>query len=179
MANREFVDRIGMIMCIIIGFMLFVISATAFNDIPNNCTSNIVRDGFTVILVLSVILITSGITYFICTRYNKCYEGGEKTDRSDFYIYMMSGLSLIMTVLSVVVAVEVKGDCANDSLKFKAWLSFGLSFVILLFSGGASYYMDYVIPGQSVIPKEQQQQSTWGGGGYGGRQPLIPYLKPK
>lgn len=147
MAKREFVDQVVMIMTFLIGCVLFVTSANAFPNIPADCDENIVMDGMTVILCISVMLIVIPLSYYFCTNSHNCYQT-DTADRSDLYIYLVLALGIIIAILSASIGSKIKGKCSDSKLKFKTWFIFSISIIMLIYGSGSLYYMNYVIPGQ-------------------------------
>ena len=144
------VDRIFMVLFFIVGIMLFVMVSMSINKISKKCTSHLIKYGLTVMLVMATVLITSAISYSICSSGAKQLQ----VNRANFYLILSFCVSLPMAILTVIMIASLKKNkCAytpdeeedGKTLRFNLWFMFGLYVLISLLSGGATYYLNYMI----------------------------------
>jgi hypothetical protein len=143
--SKETIDRIFMTIYGIAGFAIFGISANNFSRISSSCTSTFIYNGLVAVLVMGAILVTVTVSYIFCNwRGGDCYGGEKAKGVSELYIGIGSLLSLILTLVLLAIAVEIKKnpDCMNDKgLRVNVWFLFAMCFLLFILSSVASGYI--------------------------------------
>lgn len=142
--DKKSLDRFFMMMFLIIGVLLFGISANTFDKLSRTCTASVVYDSVLGVLVIGGILITMAVAYFFCADKNLCYnsqntEGSESL--SQFYLIASFLFSFLITVLLLAAGSKLssKPECNTPGVKTNIWFMFSLSLVCLLLSGFGLY----------------------------------------
>lgn len=147
--EKRTVDRIFMIFALIIGLLLFGISANSFSVMNNNCTSAIIQDGFLIVMVIGAIMATLAISYGFCVwRGGACYSGQASDNASEFYMSVFASLASVLAILLLTMGIKLSElpECTAGSngnkLKVNIWFMFALCVVIAGVSGmGVNYMM--------------------------------------
>lgn len=186
--KKKIIDRIFMIIFVVLGFLLFVISAMLFSKLSDRCQSRFYRAGLMIVMVAGASLFTIGFVYAWCNYRGECYiVDGENSDAGKFYLSVCGVISVCLTLLLGVMGGELEKDsvCGGDDsgaspseksdgkvLKFFTWALFGVCFISSALSISALYYSIYVIPGtvkersdiqQALQKKEKEESSGFGG----------------
>lgn len=152
--KKEDVDKLSMGIAGSIGGILFIMSAYAFDNIPEKCQSNIIYQCNTLIMILSLVAVCLSVTYGMCINKFACYKG-ESAENLEYYFYIFFGIFFILTILTLVMGISqstqkacngtLKDLSSTDKnkasqLKITTWMSFGLSLILLIASGYMIYW---------------------------------------
>ncbi len=156
--KKKTLDRMFVLIMGVIGFILFLLAAVAFNNMPDECTAPIIYHGMTIVLVIGAVMVTLAVTYMLCNvKFGECYNQ-DKEGSSEIYYYIGSGLSVILTILSIAMLAQISKEdaCTKDAagqdtnngktLKFCIGFIMGFSILALLGCAGGSFYVSRVIP---------------------------------
>jgi hypothetical protein len=138
MVKKQEFDNVVMGGIALMGLILFSIAATSFKNIHKSCVDKLIRDGWTVILVLGACLTTAGVSFFLCTRSEgaKCYNAESRTIR--LFLMMCIALSLMILIISSMMLSKYKkkvieANCDNKGAnKRSAGIVVGVSTLSLL-----------------------------------------------
>lgn len=155
----------------ILGLINFILAAGSFSKIHQSCSSNIVRDGLTVILTISAILITVAVSYMFCNwRTGECYTNNSDNEASEMYAYLSAGISSVQIAVLGAVIPQLKGGCVGEqadatkkdkdngkTLKINIWMMMVFSCITLMGSLSALWYTSNYIP---PMMKGKKQKKT-------------------
>jgi len=158
MLRQQKIDNMAVIGISLLGLIFFIVACVAFKNIDVSCPSSIIRDGWTVILVLGACMLVAGISFFGCTLMSgdKCYKDSTSIRTLDTYfgIFILFG-SFIIGICSAMLNKYSKmsatdlANCDNGTTN-KNYTIMILVFAILivLFSGGvlARLHIEDIVP---------------------------------
>jgi len=142
--EKQTIDRIFMVFALVIGALLFGISANSYTVIDSSCTAPIIQDGLLIVMVIGAVLATLAVSYGFCTwKGGNCYSGQASDNTSEFYMSVSAGLSAMLTILLLVMGIKLSElpECNSSKLKTNIWFMFSLCFVVTIISGGGVNYM--------------------------------------
>lgn len=159
--GRKSTDTRFMILYTIVGIIGFTISTLAHYNIPKLCDSNTIRDGLTVVSIISAILTTLGIAYIICnygffSAGHDCYHNkrNEETEK----VYMTIGLFISVSMMALLLTMGITLNKSNlcqgtkedadkgKKLTFYIWSLFILFTICSVMSGFGLYWKYQYIP---------------------------------
>ena len=125
-SRKEKIDRFLIILMFIFGIILFYLVNKGYKYIDKNCENKIIRGCMTSILGLSVGMITTAVTYFVCFMSTSvggiastCYSSGGNDNTAAIYFSMASLMSLGLITCSILIIVEAKKEgnpCGGEDL---------------------------------------------------------------
>lgn len=157
--QRKTIDRLFMILFGVVGLCLFVIMSNNIKNISKKCTSNFIRDGLMIVMVLAGSMLTLAMSYGFCAFKGNCYGENEQTDTTEFYLTISATLSGFLIALLSSIRHQLDGVCIGDyvgaskqettngkDLKFA--VTFALSICVVTFgiSLAGIWYNTYYIP---------------------------------
>jgi hypothetical protein len=166
----------------IVGLICFILANSAHSNIPDGCDSNLVRDGLTVLEIVSVILCTLGIAYIVCNfglpfggTGHDCYHakgGSDITGEVFMIIAVFVSVAMAMLSLTIGLAIGKNKTCngAKDKdkgrkLKFYAWAIFVLYVITSVLSGLGLYWTVSYVPAWARGDKGKKKQGKKKGSG--------------
>lgn len=186
--KKSTLDTIFILIFSVLGIILFFVSAIAIGKISDRCRSNVLRDGFVATMTLGAILVTLGLTYFVCNwKGGNCYLFDHpRSDLTEFYLGIGAGICLCLMIVTAVMGYELKQNDAcsgSDSqassdeksngkqLKFGIWFMFAISAIFFVFCTSMLTYNIYYVPNfakeiKVVVDKQKEDAkknaSPWG-----------------
>lgn len=178
-------DSRFMVIFTIVGLICFFLASSAHSNVPKHCDSNLIRDGVTVIQIISAILATLGIAFIFCnfglpfgSAGHDCYhakqQDGDKT--GEFFITVSLFISITMAAVSLAVAINIgknsscKGDDSKESkesknnkdkgkkLAFYIWSMFSLYVIMSIMSLVGLWWNISYIPAWARGDKGKQKK---------------------
>ena len=138
MVKRQDLDNVIMAMLAIVGVSLLGVCLSAFKNIHSTCTDILIRDGWTVIMVLGACLTTAAISFFLCTMSEgaSCYADPEQSLALFLGLcIILAGIILILSalMLSHYKKENVSTNCDdNGNNKKLAGITLGLSLITFI-----------------------------------------------
>jgi hypothetical protein len=175
--SRQVSDRIFAAYTFVVGLLIFIVATISFNKISDDCTTKMVRDCLTVILVLGAIMVTIALSYVFCNIFKSdCYVERKETSLTDIYMSITGVISFGISILIIVTFIKLKhsdnkacmGEQPNASdsdkknaktLVFNLWFIFGLSTLSMLMTLVGLYYTGYIIPGEWKLSPEERERA--------------------
>jgi hypothetical protein len=173
----ENVDKLFMLMVGITSTIFLIITTYSFFVlIPENCTSRILHDGLTVIMVISAFGLTSAISYLYCSKYFSCYpDAPEKRfagKKEKVTLYLRIGLVLSSLLLGLLVYMNISlknsreclGQQPNNTsedknrgkiLQFLIWFMVGICSLGVIACSYGMYYVKFV-PAAYALTKHKE-----------------------
>jgi hypothetical protein len=141
--ERKTIDRFFMLLFLVMGILLFGISANTFDKMDSKCTTPVVYNGITTVMVVGAIMVTLSVSYFFCSGKNQCYTTNDAEDVTEFYLLVSSGLSLMITIILLAVGIKLKSapSCNTNGVGTNVWFMFALSLLSFLISAGGAAYI--------------------------------------
>jgi hypothetical protein len=185
--KKRVVDGVFVILFGVVGLILFSMTTMCFSKISEKCTSSLLTEGLTFLLVLSAILVTLALSYMFCNwRGGNCYFDEGNTESSEFYLYVSAFLSGGIAIILATIGGTLKGPCAGvsepldpkekkngDDLRFIIWFMFGLCMILLMLSMAGLWYIANIIPGQlgekKIEVKKESKPSFFAPDFFGGK----------
>jgi hypothetical protein len=180
MALKKYYDYIATLGMIMMGLILFIITAISFNKVDNGCENSKIHSSLTAILALGAGLITAGIGFWVCIGSTEsCYGSNEHSEQSaEIYFGLMSIISIgLITSCSIILhELGKKSDesqkklCGGSDLKNAVIAILSLSVITFIASIGGGYFAAFGIPASLRNKGEVKKDSGgfWGFGGVGG-----------
>jgi hypothetical protein len=116
----------------VVGFIFFVFSVNAFQNINASKCPDIIRSGWITILTLSACVATAGMTFFFCGLKSTCDD--VKNGHIFFFVFLL--LAAVMILISFLMLGRYKKgvDCESEDSKNQTYLYviIGMSIAIVI-----------------------------------------------
>jgi asparagine N-glycosylation enzyme membrane subunit Stt3 len=120
------INHVFMVIIFIIGIILFIVSWNIESDLESKqCTNSDLKTSVKIVLCISIVLIVSSISFFICSSSKKSPNFG-----LSFYLATMFILGVTLLVLGTVIDSNSTGTCSTSSNASNIW-GIGISLIVV------------------------------------------------